>query len=123
MYDLVWKLWGESASNLVQFVGRIHFSVVTELRSLFSHWLSARGYSRLLRGLPVFLGSWFFFPLYKARASRDRSSFELFESHSPSLCLIPFLLFNLLCLSPLFLLYVACDYIGPKWIMQDTLHR
>lgn len=44
---LIGRLYKESASRLIQFVGRMQFLVVAGLRVPRSRWLSARGASQL----------------------------------------------------------------------------
>lgn len=56
MSDLSWGVslecsTGEgSNSKLIQIVGRIHFAVAFRIRVVFSCWLSAEGYRKLLKG-------------------------------------------------------------------------
>lgn len=77
---LIWRPWDESTSNLLQIVGKLQFQVVIGLRPNFLAGCQLGVTS--FQDLPAFLGGWFSFFIFKARASNERLS--------PSHCSNPF---------------------------------
>lgn len=119
-----WRLWGESASRVIERVGGYHFHVVAGLRSWSHFWLLVMAILSFERP-PSFLGSWLPSSVFKASNgslspyhARDLSEhpFQLLcplpPSSSTSLCLIP--------LPSSSAFQGPCDYIRLNWIIQDT---